>query len=86
MNIRFIRLAHEKELGIGDPRQIEIVGYDIENEEPWNFIFGGQWEITKRWQVMAEGGNNPIVLVNGHNGETREFTLAELLPHGFELK
>ena len=29
---------------------------DIENEEPWNFIFGGQWEITKRWQVMAEGG------------------------------
>ena len=22
----------------------------------WNFLFGGQWEITKRWQVMAEGG------------------------------
>ena len=21
-----------------------------------NFLFGGQWEITKRWQVMAEGG------------------------------
>lgn len=29
---------------------------DIENEEPWNFLFGGQWEITKRWQFMAEGG------------------------------
>ncbi len=28
----------------------------IKNEDPWNFIFGGQWEITKRWQVMAEGG------------------------------
>jgi len=38
MSIRFIRLAHEKELGIGDPRQIKIVGYDIENEPPWNFI------------------------------------------------
>ena len=28
----------------------------VENDKPWNFIFGGQWEITKRWQVMAEGG------------------------------
>jgi hypothetical protein len=29
---------------------------DVENEQPWNFLFGGQWEITKRWQFMAEGG------------------------------
>jgi hypothetical protein len=29
---------------------------DLENEEPWNFLFGGQWEITKRWQIMVEGG------------------------------
>lgn len=38
MGIRFIRLAHEKELGVGDPGQIEIVGYDIEQEPPWNFV------------------------------------------------
>ena len=25
-------------LGIGDPRQIKIVGYDIEQEPPWNFV------------------------------------------------
>lgn len=37
MSLRFIRLAHEHDLGIGDPRQIEIVGYDIEEEKPWNF-------------------------------------------------
>jgi len=37
MSLRFIRLAHEHGLGIGDPRQIEIVGYDIEEEKPWNF-------------------------------------------------
>ncbi|NLG74324.1 MAG: DUF362 domain-containing protein [Chloroflexi bacterium] len=37
MNIRFIRKAHELDLGVGDPRQIEIVGYDIEQEEPWGF-------------------------------------------------
>ncbi|MGB5746596.1 MAG: hypothetical protein WBM69_06420 [Desulfobacterales bacterium] len=29
---------------------------DIKNEDHWNYLFGGQWEITKRWQVMAEGG------------------------------
>ncbi len=38
MDIRFIRRAHELGLGIGDPRQIEIVGYDIEQEKPWGFI------------------------------------------------
>jgi hypothetical protein len=29
---------------------------DIENNDPWSFLFGGQWEITKRLQFMAEGG------------------------------
>lgn len=38
LSIRFIRRAHELDLGIGDPRQIEIVGYDIEQEQPWGFI------------------------------------------------
>jgi uncharacterized protein (DUF362 family) len=38
MNIRFIRKAHELGLGVGDPRQIEIAGYDIEQEPPWNFV------------------------------------------------
>ncbi len=38
MKIRFIRKAHELGLGIGDPRQIEIVGYDISQELPWQFV------------------------------------------------
>jgi uncharacterized protein (DUF362 family) len=37
MSLRFIRLAHEHGFGIGDPSQIDIVGYDIEQEKPWNF-------------------------------------------------
>lgn len=37
LSIRFIRKAHELEMGVGDPRQIEIVGYDIAQEPPWNF-------------------------------------------------
>ncbi len=36
--IRFIRRSHEMGLGVGDPSQIEILGYDIENEAPWNFV------------------------------------------------
>jgi hypothetical protein len=38
MKIKFIRLAHEKGLGCGDPRDIEIVG-DLEAaKENWNFV------------------------------------------------
>ena len=36
MKIKYIALAHEAGLGIGDPRDIEIVGEDISN---WNFKF-----------------------------------------------
>jgi uncharacterized protein (DUF362 family) len=37
MDIRFIRRAHEMDLGVGDPKQIEVVGYDIEEEPDWGF-------------------------------------------------
>jgi len=37
-SIRFIRRAHELDLGIGDPGQIKILGYDIEQEPVWNFV------------------------------------------------
>ena len=29
---------------------------DVKNDQPWNFLFGGQWELTKRWQFTLEGG------------------------------
>ena len=38
MSIQFIRLAHEHDLGVGDPNEIEIIGYDIEQEQPWKFV------------------------------------------------
>jgi uncharacterized protein (DUF362 family) len=38
MKIHFIRRAHEMGLGIGDPKDIKIMGYDIEKEQPWNFV------------------------------------------------
>ena len=38
LDLRFIRIAHEEELGIGDPRQIKILGYNIDEEPDWNFV------------------------------------------------
>jgi hypothetical protein len=37
MSLRFIRKAHELDLGVGDPSKIEILGYDINQEPNWNF-------------------------------------------------
>ncbi|HIQ04561.1 MAG TPA: DUF362 domain-containing protein, partial [Anaerolineae bacterium] len=37
MEIPFIRIAHEMGLGIGDPKEIEVVGYDISAED-WGFV------------------------------------------------
>jgi hypothetical protein len=40
LSLRYIRLAHEAGLGVGDPRQIEIVG-DVEAaEQNWHFRVG----------------------------------------------
>lgn len=36
MSIKYIRLAHERGLGVGDPREIEVVGEDVSD---WNFRF-----------------------------------------------
>jgi uncharacterized protein (DUF362 family) len=38
MSIKFIRLAHEKGLGVGDPSQIEVVGHDLDQEPRWGFV------------------------------------------------
>jgi hypothetical protein len=37
LSIKFIRLAHERGLGVGDPREIEIVGDLAAAEENWHF-------------------------------------------------
>jgi uncharacterized protein (DUF362 family) len=37
ISLKFIRLAHELGLGVGDPKDIEIVGYDISAED-WGFV------------------------------------------------
>lgn len=51
LSLRFIRKSHEMGLGVGDPNQIEIVGYNIENEAPWDF---------KREDTLASRGQHMI--------------------------
>jgi uncharacterized protein (DUF362 family) len=51
LDLRFIRQAHEHDLGVGDPDQIEIIGYDINQEKSWNF---------KREDTFASKGQHLI--------------------------
>jgi len=37
MEIPFLRLAHEMGLGVADPKEIELVGYDVSGED-WRFV------------------------------------------------
>jgi len=54
LSLKFIRLAHEKGLGIGDPRQIEIVGDGDAAEENWRFSTGQTF--ASRGQKMIYHG------------------------------
>jgi hypothetical protein len=48
MQIKYIRLAHERGLGIGDPREIELVGDDISGED-WHFHIGHNSHTFLAW-------------------------------------
>jgi uncharacterized protein (DUF362 family) len=48
MSIKYIALAHEQGLGVGDPREIELVGNDVSNES-WNFKVGGHLHSFMGW-------------------------------------
>lgn len=58
MSIPFIRIAHEMGLGVGDPRDIEVVGYDISGES-WGFVL--EDTLISRWQkALYQGPLKPL--------------------------
>ncbi|MCC6189390.1 MAG: DUF362 domain-containing protein [Anaerolineales bacterium] len=59
LSIRFIRRAHELGLGVGDPRQIEIAGYDISQEAPWRFEQGDTFA-SKGQKLIYHGPLKPL--------------------------
>jgi hypothetical protein len=48
LNIKYIALAQEKGLGVGDPAHIELVGDDISGEN-WNFKVGYNFHSFLAW-------------------------------------
>lgn len=59
MKIGFIRLAHEKGLGIGNPNEIEITGYDINHEKKWHFVQGDTFA-SKGQKLIYHGPLKPF--------------------------
>jgi len=59
MKLDFIRLAHEADLGVGDPSQIQILGYDIEQETPWQFVQGDTLASTGQ-KMIYHGPLKPL--------------------------
>lgn len=55
MSVRFIRHAHERGLGVGDPREIEIVGDTEAAEENWHFEHGTE-TFASYWQKQIYHG------------------------------
>jgi uncharacterized protein (DUF362 family) len=48
MSIKYIRLAHEAGLGVGDPKEIELVGDDVSGES-WGFDVGWNFHRFLGW-------------------------------------
>jgi len=48
MSIKYIRLGHDQGLGVGDPREIELVGDDVSNEN-WHFHVGHSLQKSLGW-------------------------------------
>lgn len=49
LSLKYIRLAHDSGLGVGDPREIEIVGDLDASHENWNFRVGTSFHKFAGW-------------------------------------
>src|SRR3954452_9432191 len=64
MSLEYINVAHQDGLGVGDPREIEIVGADISNES-WGFQVGDNGA-SRVGDVMWFGPLKPLQKVFFH--------------------
>ena len=89
LSIKFIRLAHERGLGCGDPRDIEIVGDQDAGAENWHFAgpfkkmtFAARMQHQIYWgplrtadRVVAEDGAGAVG-VRGQRGLSRQLLVS----------
>ncbi len=81
MNIKYIRLAHEQKLGIGNPNEIEIVGEDISNVN-FNFYVGDN-VASLAGDVLWFGPLKKIQWLFFHTPLVYLFVFASYLYHDF---
>jgi uncharacterized protein (DUF362 family) len=81
MSLEFIRVAHEDGLGVGDPRDIEIVGDDIAGEN-WGFFVGDN-AASRVGDLMWFGPMKPLQKLFFHTPLVHAFVLGSELYHDY---
>ncbi|MDI6803170.1 MAG: DUF362 domain-containing protein [Bacteroidota bacterium] len=81
LNLEYIRLAHDNKLGIGDVREIEIVGDDISNES-WGFSVGNN-AVSIFGQLMWFGPLKSLQKLFFHTPLVHLFVLGSELYHDY---
>jgi len=80
LSIRYIRKAHERGLGCGDPREIEIAGDTDVAEESWGFRVGHNFA-SAVGTTLWHGPMRPIQDVFFHTPLVNVFVFASFLYH-----
>lgn len=60
LRIRYIRHAHERGLGVGDPREIQILGDAPIAQENWHMEHEGSTALSKSRKQLDEGALAPL--------------------------
>jgi uncharacterized protein (DUF362 family) len=81
MSLEFIRVAHEDGLGVGDPRDIELVGDDITGES-WGFFVGDN-AASRVGDLMWFGPMKPLQKLFFHTPLVHAFVLGSELYHDY---
>lgn len=81
MRLEFINLAHEEKLGIGDPRDIEVVGADISGES-WGFHVGDN-AVSRVGHVVWFGALKGVQKLFFHTPLVKAFVLGSELYHDY---
>lgn len=80
-DLLYVRLAHEKKLGVGDVRDIEIVGDDVTNEN-WNFTVGDNGA-SVIGDIMWFGPLKPLQKLFFHTPLVHAFVLGSEVYHDY---
>lgn len=81
LSIGYIRLAHQDGLGVGDPRDIELVGDDL-SQENWGFSVGDN-AASRVGHVMWFGPLRPLQKVFFHTPLVHAFAAASEIYHDY---